>query len=76
MAQYMVSTGKVISYGPVSVDQLRPGDLLFYGNSGNGRYLGIYHVSMYYGNGYRLENPLRTYWESSNTVIVARPYAN
>lgn len=32
-----------------SVSSLLPGDLLFYGGSNNGRYRGIYHVSMYVG---------------------------
>lgn len=73
MAQHMASTGKVISWGPVPVEDLRPGDLIFYGQENNGRYLGIYHVSMYYGNGYRLEKPMYSYYQRSNIVMVARP---
>lgn len=73
MAQHMAATGKVISWGPVPVEELRPGDLIFYGQQNNGRYLGIYHVSMYYGNGYRLEKPMYSYYQRSNIVMVARP---
>ena len=73
MAQHMASTGKVVSWGPVSVEELRPGDLIFYGLENNGRYLGIYHVSMYYGNGYRLEKPMYNYYERPNIVMIARP---
>lgn len=73
MAQHMASTGKVISWGAVPVEELRPGDLIFYGQENNGRYLGIYHVSMYYGNGYRLEKPMYGYYQRSNIVMVARP---
>lgn len=73
MAAYLESTGKVISYGPLDVSQLRPGDLIFYSGDYNGRYRNINHVSMYYGGGYRLEKPLRYYYPSSNTVMVARP---
>ncbi len=73
MAQYMASTGKVLSWSPIPVEQLRPGDLIFYGHQDNGRYLGIYHVSMYYGNGLRLEKPLDSYWERGNIVMIARP---
>lgn len=73
MAQHMASTGKVISWGPVNVEDLRPGDLIFYGQQNNGRYLGIYHVSMYYGNGSRLEVGMYGYYPRGNIVMVARP---
>lgn len=73
MAQHMANTGKVISWGPVNVEDLRPGDLIFYGQENNGRYLGIYHVSMYYGNGSRLEIGMYGYYPRSNIVMVARP---
>ena len=29
---------------------LKPGDLIFYGGSDNGRYKGVYHVAIYLGN--------------------------
>lgn len=73
MAAHMVQTGKVIANQAVDVSQLRPGDLIFYGGRNNGRYLGIYHVSMYYGHGDRLENPLYSYWPRDNIVMIARP---
>lgn len=73
MASYMAQTGKVLSYQALPVTQLLPGDIIFYGHEDNGRYLGIYHVSMYYGGGNRLEKPLRTYYEDYNIVMIARP---
>ncbi len=74
MASYMEKTGKVIARRGISASKLRPGDLLFYSSSTpNGRYKNIYHVSMYYGGGYRLEKPLRYYYRDSNLIMVARP---
>lgn len=74
MASYLQSTGKVISYRGVDVSKLLPGDLIFYkAPYNNGRFKNIYHVSMYYGNGFRLEKPLREYYPESHIVMVARP---
>lgn len=76
MASYLERTGKVISYKGIRASKLRPGDLIFYRTpdpAGNGRYKNIYHVSMYYGGGYRLEKPLRYYYQESNIVMIARP---
>ncbi|MEY8391258.1 Ig-like domain-containing protein [Lachnospiraceae bacterium 45-W7] len=74
MASYMEKTGKVIAYRGISASSLRPGDLLFFrAPYSNGRYKNIYHVSMYYGGGYRLEKPLRYYYPERNLVMVARP---
>lgn len=75
MASYMERTGKVISYKGLDVSKLLPGDLIFYRTprGGNGRYRNIYHVSMYYGDGYRLEKPLRAYYKESNITMIARP---
>ena len=73
MAVHMSRTGKVLAMGPVDVSELLPGDLIFYGGENNGRYLGINHVSMYYGNGKRLEKPLYNYYPSDSIVMVARP---
>ena len=74
MASYMERTGKVISYRGLNVSKLRPGDLIFYkAPYSNGRYKNIYHVSMYYGDGYRLEKPLRPYSPDRNIVMIARP---
>lgn len=74
MASHLEKTGKVIAYRGISSDKLRPGDLLFFrAPYSNGRYKNIYHVSMYYGSGYRLEKPLRYYYPEKNLVMVARP---
>jgi uncharacterized protein YjdB len=73
-AYYLVSKGKIISYKGLDTSQLRPGDLLFYGGANNGRYRGIYHISIYYGGGYRLEKPFRAYDQNDpNLVMIARP---
>ena len=58
---------------------MQPGDLVFYGGEGNGRYLGIYHVAIYVGNGMAVEalntnhgvvyQRLRT----TNAIMVCRP---
>jgi len=58
---------------------LQPGDLIYYGGSSNGRYMGIYHVAIYIGNGNAVEalnescgvvyQKLRT----KNAIMVARP---
>ena len=58
---------------------LQPGDLVFYGGNGNGRYMGIYHVAIYIGNGMAVEalnessgvvyQRLRT----QNAIMVCRP---
>lgn len=74
MAQHLEHTGKVLSYHGISSSKLRPGDLIFYrSSSSNGRYKNIYHVSMYYGDGYRLEKPLCYYYPESNIAMIARP---
>ena len=57
-----------------------PGDLIFWGNSNNGRYLGIYHVAIYVGNGKMVE-ARGTKWgvmyadvrNNQNIVAVCRP---
>lgn len=72
-AQYLAARGKVIAYGPIEVSKLQPGDLLFFSGSYNGRYKNIYHVSMYYGGGLRIEKPMRVYYPLDNIVMVARP---
>lgn len=75
MASYLERSGKIIAYRNINVSKLRPGDLLFFGDdsSPNGRYRNIYHVSMFYGGGYRLEKPLRPYYPDSDLVMIARP---
>lgn len=73
MANYLERHGKVIAYRGIDSSKLRPGDLMFFGGGYNGRYKNIYHVSMYYGGGYRLEKPLRQYYPEGDIVMVARP---
>lgn len=58
---------------------LEPGDLIYYGGEGNGRYLGIYHVAVYVGNGKAVE-ALNTQYgvvyqnlRINNAIMVCRP---
>lgn len=63
---------------------MMPGDLIFYGGSDNGRYLGIYHVAIYVGkiNGAdKMVEARGPSWgvvycdvRSNNVVKIARPY--
>ena len=65
-------------------DRMMPGDLIFYGGSDNGRYLGIYHVAIYVGkiNGAdKMVEARGPSWgvvycdvRSNNVVKIARPY--
>lgn len=41
--------------GFIAYGDLQPGDLIFYGGRSNGRYLGIYHVAIYVGDGKMVE---------------------
>lgn len=58
---------------------LEPGDLVYYGGSNNGRYMGIYHVAIYIGDGYAVEALNETYGvvyqklRTKNAIMVARP---
>lgn len=58
MAEALVKQGKDVAYEMVGADELKPGDLIFYGGSNNGRYKGIWHVALYCGS-YETEY---TYW--------------
>lgn len=63
-----------------ATSELMPGDLIFYGGSGNGRYKGIYHVAMYVGNGKMVEARGKKYGvvygdvRSNNIVSLCRPW--
>jgi len=49
LAKFLEDNGCAISYEALPVDQLRPGDLLFYSSGyDNGRFLRIDHVAIYY----------------------------
>ena len=73
-AKMLESNGKKITAW-----SLKPGDLVYYGGKSNGRYMGIYHVAIYIGDGMVVEalNPkygvvyqkLRT----DNACMVCRP---
>lgn len=54
MARSLVNNKKVVAYEMVSADQLKPGDLFFYGGDSS-RYMGISHVAIYCGS-YEVEN--------------------
>lgn len=73
--QWIVSTGRI-----VSVDDLRPGDWIFYGGADNGRYLGIYHIAIYLGDGKQVaaigddEGIAEQNFSASNISLYGRPY--
>ncbi|MCR5430189.1 MAG: C40 family peptidase [Eubacterium sp.] len=78
---YLKAKGQLISFGFVSLDNLAPGDLFFYGDydsavrySTPGRTLNIYHVAMYAGNGRVVEKgtPRYTYNNLEHIVGVGR----
>lgn len=55
---YLYSKNKIVYFGYTGMDNLKPGDLIFYGDYNNaviystpGRTLDIYHVSLYAGAG-------------------------
>lgn len=59
---YLHKKNKIVYFGYTSIDDLQPGDLIFYGDYDNavkystpGRTLDIYHVSMYAGYGSLIE---------------------
>lgn len=63
----------------VSADSLQPGDLIYYGGKANGRFMGIYHVAMYVGNGMVAEAYSTEYGviyqklRTKNACMVCRP---
>jgi len=73
-ARIMEEKGYAIS--PIS---MQAGDLVFYGGHANGRYLGIYHVAIYIGEGLAVEALNSTYGvvlqdlRSANVIRVIRP---
>lgn len=59
---YLESKNQIIYYGYLTMDDLKPGDIIFYGDydmavqySTPGRTLDIYHASLYVGNGELVE---------------------
>ena len=78
---YLRAKGQIVSFGFTKLDDLRPGDLFFYGDynsavkySQPGRTLNIYHVAMYAGNGRVVEKgtPKYTYNSLDHIVGVGR----
>ena len=78
---YLDSKGQIVYYGYLGIDNMKPGDLIFYGDYNNaviystpGRTLDIYHVSMYAGNGEIVEKGGRTitYNNIKNIVGIGR----
>ena len=73
-ARMLNSNGKA-----VNASTLQPGDLIYYGGSSNGRYMGIYHVAIYVGNGMAVEALNEKYGvvyqklRTKNACMVCRP---
>lgn len=78
-ASKLYSKGEVVNSTRLDIKDMEPGDLIFYGGHDNGRFLGIYHVAVYVGNGEVVEafnekhgvvyQTLRT----KNIILVLRP---
>ncbi len=78
-ARMLVEAGLTLSLDDEdSSITLMPGDLIFYGGKDNGRYLGIYHVALYVGQGCCVEALSTKYGvvyqtlRTDNAVLVAR----
>ena len=78
-AEKLEDNGKCVASDLLSSFSLSPGDLVFYGGSDNGRYLGIYHVAIYVGNGKAVEALNTEYGvvyqtlRTNNAIMVCRP---
>lgn len=72
-AYWCVQNNYMLYSGTVNVDDLMPGDLIFWTGAKNGRYKGIYHVDIYIGNRTRLTVPNERYLgETISNCMVAR----
>lgn len=74
LAKKLEAQGKVISYEYLPASELKPGDLIFYGYGDESRYMGIYHVSMFYGSSlYYNSNPWygEVGWQDGGLIIHA-----
>lgn len=78
---YLREKKKIVYYGFTGIDNMKPGDLIFYGDYDNavkystpGRTLDIYHVSMYAGDGVVVEKGGKTinYNNISHIVGIGR----
>lgn len=78
-ASMLSNRGKTVASEGSAEYILEPGDLVFYGGSDNGRYLGIYHVAIYIGNGMAVEALNQKYGvvlqtlRTKNAILAARP---
>ncbi len=78
MASKIYSNGTVVS-STTADGSMQPGDLIFYGGKDNGRYMGIYHVAIYLGNGKVVEALNERYGvvygtlRTKNAILVLRP---
>ena len=78
-ASKLYSYATAVSTTRLDMRDMEPGDLVFYGGHDNKRFLGIYHVALYVGNGEVVEalnadhgvvyETLRT----NNIILVLRP---
>lgn len=74
-AKRLYNAGKSLSLD----SSLQIGDLIFYGGKDNDRYLGIYHVAIYVGNGYCVEafnkekGVIYSAAREKNAVMICRP---
>lgn len=63
----------------LSTSDLKPGDLIYYGGEANGRYMGIYHVAIYVGDGKAVEALSTKYGvvyqklRTKNACMICRP---
>ena len=63
----------------LSTSDLKPGDLVYYGGEANGRYMGIYHVAIYVGDGMAVEALSTKYGvvyqklRTKNACMICRP---
>lgn len=74
---YLNKKGKIVYFGYTGIDNMKPGDLIFYGDYANavkystpGRTLDIYHVAMYAGNGQVVEKGGQTMNSKDTKYIV------
>lgn len=76
LAQWCVNNKYMVYSGTVDVDNLLPGDLIFWTGAKNGRYKGIYHVDMYVGNHHSLTVAReKAFGDVITNCMVARPNA-
>lgn len=73
-AKWAASKGYMVYSGTVKIDDLIPGDLIFWTGADNGRYEGIYHVDIYVGNRKSITVPReKNYGDTITKCMVVRP---